>query len=131
MLAGIQQTSTEFAFAAAALGLVFAGAVLLITRKKVAADVDIYRATGLPALLGLPPPAQVSLGGPPGVGGRGGGRDRSGGHGLRPRRAVPRRPRGLLRRPPCRLAGLPHLHVIFAEGLRRQVRREGRVRGAW
>jgi len=44
----IQKTSTELAFAAAALGLVFSGAVLLITRSRVAADVDIYRATGLP-----------------------------------------------------------------------------------
>jgi hypothetical protein len=48
VIASIQQTSTELAFAAAALGLVFAGAVLLITRQKVAADVDTYRATGLP-----------------------------------------------------------------------------------
>jgi hypothetical protein len=48
VIAGIQQTSAELAFAAAALGLVFAGAVLLITRQKVAADVDTYRATGLP-----------------------------------------------------------------------------------
>jgi hypothetical protein len=48
VLSSIQQTSTELAFAAAALGLVFGGAVLLITRQKVAADVDIYKATGLP-----------------------------------------------------------------------------------
>jgi hypothetical protein len=48
VMASIQQTSTELAFAAAALGLVFASAVLLITRQKVAADVDTYRATGLP-----------------------------------------------------------------------------------
>jgi hypothetical protein len=48
VIASIQQTSTELAIAAAALGLVFAGAVLLITRQKVAADVDTYRATGLP-----------------------------------------------------------------------------------
>jgi hypothetical protein len=48
VIASIQQTSTELAFAAAALGLVFAGAILLITRQKVAADVDTYRATGLP-----------------------------------------------------------------------------------
>ena len=48
VIASIEQTSTELAFAAAALGLVFAGAVLLITRQKVAADVDTYRATGLP-----------------------------------------------------------------------------------
>ena len=45
----IQRTSTELAFAAAALGLIFSGAVLLITRARVAADVDIYRATGLPS----------------------------------------------------------------------------------
>ncbi len=44
----IQRTSTELAFAAAAMGLIFSGAVLLITRSRVAADVDIYRATGLP-----------------------------------------------------------------------------------
>jgi hypothetical protein len=48
VIASIQQTSTELAFAAAALGLVFASGVLLITRQKVAADVDTYRATGLP-----------------------------------------------------------------------------------
>jgi len=47
VLSSIQQTSTELAFAASALGLVFAGAVLIITRRKIAADVDIYRATGL------------------------------------------------------------------------------------
>jgi hypothetical protein len=48
-LSSIQQTSTELAFAASALGLVFAGAVLIITREKIAADVDVYRATGLPS----------------------------------------------------------------------------------
>ncbi|HUK74778.1 MAG TPA: hypothetical protein VLU99_03215, partial [Nitrososphaerales archaeon] len=48
VISGIQQTSTELAVAAAVLGLVFGGAVLLITRQKVAADVDVYRATGLP-----------------------------------------------------------------------------------
>ncbi len=48
VISGIQQTSTELAFAAAGLGLVFGAAVLLITRKKVAADADVYRATGLP-----------------------------------------------------------------------------------
>jgi hypothetical protein len=45
----IQQTSTELALAASALGLVFSGGVLLITRSRIAADVDIYRATGLPS----------------------------------------------------------------------------------
>ena len=49
VLLSIQQTSTELAFAASALGLVFAGAVLIITRQMIAADVDIYRATGLPS----------------------------------------------------------------------------------
>jgi hypothetical protein len=49
VLSGIQQTSTELAFAASAIGLVFAGAVLIITRQKVASDVDLYRATGLPS----------------------------------------------------------------------------------
>lgn len=49
VISSIQQTSTELAFAAAGLGLVFGGAVLLITRQKVAADVDVYRATGLPS----------------------------------------------------------------------------------
>lgn len=49
VISSIQQTSTELAFAAAALGLVFAAAVLLITRGKVAADVDVYRANGLPS----------------------------------------------------------------------------------
>jgi hypothetical protein len=48
VLLGIQHESTELAFASAAMGLVFAGAVLIITRPKLAADVDIYRATGLP-----------------------------------------------------------------------------------
>ena len=48
-LSSIQQTSTELAYAASALGLVFAVAVLIITRQMVAADVDIYRATGLPS----------------------------------------------------------------------------------
>jgi len=48
-LLSIQQTSTDLAYAASALGLVFAGAVLIITRQKIAADVDIYRATGLPS----------------------------------------------------------------------------------
>jgi hypothetical protein len=47
VLSSIQQTSTDLAFAASALGLVFAGGVLVITRQKVAADVDVYRATGL------------------------------------------------------------------------------------
>jgi len=50
VLASIQRTSTELAFVSGALGLVFAGAVLIITRPRVAADIDIYRATGLPAL---------------------------------------------------------------------------------
>jgi hypothetical protein len=45
----IQQTSTELAIAASALGLVFSGGVLLITRSRITADVDIYRATGLPS----------------------------------------------------------------------------------
>jgi hypothetical protein len=49
VLSGIEQTSTQLAYAAAALGLVFALAVLVITRQSVAADVDIYRATGLPS----------------------------------------------------------------------------------
>lgn len=47
VLAGIRQTSAELSFAASALGLVFAVAVLVITRERVAADVDVYRATGL------------------------------------------------------------------------------------
>ena len=49
ILTGVQQTSTELAFAACAMGLIFAGAALLITRQMVAADVDTYRATGLPS----------------------------------------------------------------------------------
>jgi len=49
VLLSIQQTSVELAFAASALGLVFAGAVLIITRQMISADVDIYRATGLPS----------------------------------------------------------------------------------
>ena len=76
VLAGIQHTSTELALASGALGLVFAGAVLVITRKTVAADVDIYRATGLPLSSGVPPFAQVSFARPVGMGGRGGRGDR-------------------------------------------------------
>ncbi len=49
VISNIQQTSTELAFAASALGLIFAGAVLIITRQRLASDVDIYRATGLPS----------------------------------------------------------------------------------
>ena len=49
VISSIRRTSTELALAAAALGLVFGGAVLLIARQKVAADVDVYRATGLPS----------------------------------------------------------------------------------
>jgi hypothetical protein len=49
VLSSIQQTSTEMAYAASALGLVFAGAVLVITRQRVSTDVDVYRATGLPS----------------------------------------------------------------------------------
>ena len=48
VLLSIQRESTELAFASAAMGLIFAGAVLIITRAKLAADVDVYRATGLP-----------------------------------------------------------------------------------
>ena len=47
VISGIQQTSTQLAYAAAVLGVVFAVGVLLITRQKVAADVDTYRAAGL------------------------------------------------------------------------------------
>jgi hypothetical protein len=49
VISSVQQTSTELAFAAAGLGLVFAGAVLLITRQLVSADIDVYRAAGLPS----------------------------------------------------------------------------------
>jgi hypothetical protein len=49
VVSGIQQTSAELAIAAAGLGLAFAGAVLLITRPMVAADIDVYRAAGLPS----------------------------------------------------------------------------------
>jgi hypothetical protein len=49
VISSIQRTATELALAAAALGLVFGGAVLMITRQRVAADVDVYRATGLPS----------------------------------------------------------------------------------
>lgn len=48
LLSNMRQTSTALAYSAAALGLVFAVAVLLIARQKVSADVDIYRASGLP-----------------------------------------------------------------------------------
>jgi len=47
VLTSIQQTSTELALAASALGLIFAGAVLVITRQIISADVEVYRATGL------------------------------------------------------------------------------------
>lgn len=50
VLTSIQRTSTELALVAGALGLVFAGGVLIITRSRVASDIDIFRATGLPAL---------------------------------------------------------------------------------
>jgi len=49
VLTSIQQTSTGLALAASALGLVFAGAVLIITRQVLAGDLDIYRAMGLPS----------------------------------------------------------------------------------
>src|SRR5271170_7721018 len=48
VLASIQHTATDLAVGAAVLGLVFAGAVLIITRQVVSADIDIYKATGLP-----------------------------------------------------------------------------------
>lgn len=48
VLAGIERTSSELAVAASALGLVFAGAVMVITRPVIASDLDVYRATGLP-----------------------------------------------------------------------------------
>jgi len=48
-LTNIQQTSTGLALASATLGLVFAGAVLIITRKVLAGDLDVYRAMGLPS----------------------------------------------------------------------------------
>ena len=43
----IETSSTQLAVAASALGLVFAGAVLIITKPIVASDIDIYRANGL------------------------------------------------------------------------------------
>jgi hypothetical protein len=49
VLANIQQTSTGLALAASALGLVFVGAVLVITRGVLAGDLDIYRVMGLPS----------------------------------------------------------------------------------
>ena len=49
VLSGINHTSDDLALAASLLGLVFAGAVLVITKERVSADVDIYRATGLPS----------------------------------------------------------------------------------
>ena len=48
VLSNIQQTSTGLAIAASALALIFAGAVLIITKETVSSDVDVYRATGLP-----------------------------------------------------------------------------------
>lgn len=49
VLASIQRTSTELALGASGLALVFACAVLVITRARVSSDLDVYRAAGLPS----------------------------------------------------------------------------------
>jgi hypothetical protein len=48
VLTEAQNISTILAVSAGALGLAFGGGVLLITKKKLALEVDVYRATGLP-----------------------------------------------------------------------------------
>ncbi|MDA4137261.1 MAG: hypothetical protein OK449_09745 [Thaumarchaeota archaeon] len=48
VLAQVQSISEILAVSAAALGLAFGSAVLIITRKKLAVEIDVYRANGLP-----------------------------------------------------------------------------------
>jgi hypothetical protein len=48
-LTEVQNISTTLAVSAGALGLAFGGAVLIMTRKKLALEIDVYRANGLPA----------------------------------------------------------------------------------
>jgi hypothetical protein len=50
-LAEVQSVSVTLAVSAAVLGLAFGSAVLLISRKKLSVEIDVYRANGLP--LGL------------------------------------------------------------------------------
>jgi len=49
VLTQVKTISVVLAVSAGALGLVFGGAVFLITRTKLVMEIDIYRATGLPA----------------------------------------------------------------------------------
>jgi hypothetical protein len=51
----VRGLSGILAITGAALGLAFGGAVLLITRKKLSVEIDVYRANGLPlsSALGL------------------------------------------------------------------------------
>jgi hypothetical protein len=48
ILTDAKNISTVLAVSAAVLGLAFGGAVLLITEKKLAVEIDVYRANGLP-----------------------------------------------------------------------------------
>lgn len=47
-LAEVQSVSVTLAVSAAVLGLAFGSAVLLISRKKLSVEIDVYRANGLP-----------------------------------------------------------------------------------
>lgn len=47
-LVEVQRVSVTLAVSAAVLGLAFGSAVLLISRKKLSAEIDVYRANGLP-----------------------------------------------------------------------------------
>jgi hypothetical protein len=48
ILTDAKNISTVLAVSAAVLGLAFGSAVLLITEKKLAVEIDVYRANGLP-----------------------------------------------------------------------------------
>jgi hypothetical protein len=52
-LTQVQNISVILAVSAAALGLAFGGAVLLITKKRLTLEIDVYRANGLPATSAL------------------------------------------------------------------------------
>jgi hypothetical protein len=52
-LAQVQNISVILAVSAAALGLAFGAGVLLITRKRLTIEIDVYRANGLPAVSAL------------------------------------------------------------------------------
>jgi hypothetical protein len=48
-LTEVQNISATLAVSAGALGLAFGAAVLIMTRKKLTLEIDVYRANGLPA----------------------------------------------------------------------------------